>query len=208
MDHPVHARAEIAAVVAEFWRGAIAPHWPAFERLARADISHHAIGTAAQGQGAMLDGLHPGVMWTGTALDVVGACETSFGPTPAQDGVVLTPSAFAWPRVHVMSNAPFQPAIAYGVRGFATLWESPNEDALSPAMERLMGAGRARVAAAVASPTTTKELSHALGIAPATASEHLRTLTDAGLAGALRDGRSVLYTLTDLGREVLHAGAA
>ena len=48
----------------------------------------------------------------------------------------------------------------------------------------------------------------ALGISPATVSEHLRTLTDARLAGALRDGRSVVYALTDLGREVLAAATA
>jgi len=205
MDDRARAPEKIAEVVAEFWRGAIAPHWQAFRKLARADIARHAMDAADGGQSVMLDGLHPGVSWTGTALDVVGACETSFGPTPSEDGVLLTPSAFAWPQVHVMSNAPFQPAIAYGVRGFATLWESPGEDAPSPAVERLVGPGRARVAAAIATPATTTELAHALGIAAATVSEHLRVLTDARLAGALRDGRSVIYTLTDLGREVLLA---
>lgn len=207
MDDHVRAREEIADVVAEFWRGAIAPHWPAFQRLARTDIARQAISAAEGGQGAMLDELHPGVTWTGTALDIVGACETSFGPTPVQDGVLLTPSAFAWPHVHVMSNAPFQPAIAYGVRGFATLWVDSTHGAPSPAVERLLGAGRARVAAAISTPATTTELSHALGIAPATASEHLRALTDARLADSLRDGRSVVYTLTELGREVLFAEA-
>ncbi|RZS60366.1 regulatory ArsR family protein [Xylanimonas ulmi] len=207
MDDHARAREEIADVVAEFWRGAIAPHWRAFRRLARADIARHAMSAADEGQGAMLDELHPGVAWSGAALSIVGACETSFGPTPAQDGVLLTPSAFAWPRAHVMSNAPFQPAIAYGVRGFATLWESPNEDAPSPAIERLVGAGRARVAAAIATPATTTELAHALGVAPATVNEHLRTLTDARLASAVRDGRVVVYTLTDLGRGLLFAQA-
>ncbi|MFI8527253.1 winged helix-turn-helix domain-containing protein [Promicromonospora sukumoe] len=206
-DH-TRAREEIADVVAEFWRGAIAPHWQAFRRLARADIARHALSAADEGQGAMLDGLHPGVVWTGEALDIFGACETSFGPTPADRGVLLTPSAFAWPHVHVMSNAPFQPAIAYGVRGFATLWESSNEEGSFPAMERLVGAGRARVAGAIATPATTTELAHALGIAPATVSEHLRTLRDARLASALRDGRSVVYSLTELGRELLFAGAS
>ncbi|WP_406250483.1 DUF5937 family protein [Microbacterium sp. M] len=205
MEDHARARGEIADVVAEFWHGAIAPHWEAFRRLARADIARHAINAADGGQGAMLDGIHPGVVWTGSALDILGACETSFGPTPAEDGVLLTPSAFAWPHVHVMSNAPFQPAIAYGVRGFGTLWETEGADAPSPAVERLVGSRRARVAAAIATPATTTELAHALGIAPATVSEHLRTLTDARLASALRDGRSVMYTLTDLGRRVLFA---
>jgi len=206
-DH-ARAREEIAEVVAEFWRGAIAPHWPAFRRLARADVARHALGAAERGQGAMLDDVHPGVTWTGGALDIVGACETSFGPSPVEDGVLLTPSAFAWPHVHVMSNAPFQPAIAYGVRGFATVWADPAEGAPSPAVERLLGAGRARVAAAISTPATTTEIAHALGVSPATVSEHLRTLTDARLAGALRDGRSVVYALTDLGREVLAAATA
>jgi len=208
MGDPVRAREEIADVVAEFWRGAIAPHWQAFQRLARADIARHALGAADEGQGVMLDGLHPEVIWTGTALDISGACETSFGPTPAEEGILLSPSAFAWPHVHVMSNAPFQPAIAYGVRGFATLWERTDERGPSPALERLVGAGRARVAGAILTPATTTELAHALSIAPATASEHLRTLMDARLASALRDGRSVVYSLTELGRELLLAGAS
>ena len=206
-DHD-RAREEIADVITDFWSGAIAPHWSAFRRLARTDVARHAIAAAQGGQGAMLDDLHPGVTWTGASLDIAGACDTSFGPTPAEDGVVLTPSAFAWPHVHVMSNAPFQPAIAYGVRGFATLWGDPTEGALSPAVERLLGAGRARVAAAISTPATTTELAHALGVAPATVSEHLSTLTDARLGVAQREGRSVVYSLTDLGREVLFPEAS
>lgn len=206
-DHD-RARDEIAGVVAEFWRGAIAPHWDAFRKLARADIARHAISAADTGQASMMEGLHPGVAWTGTALDIDGACDTSFGPEPVRDGVLLVPSAFAWPRVHVMSNAPYQPAVAYGVRGFATLWEGSGESAPPLAVDRLIGAGRARVARAITTPATTTELSHALGISPATVSEHLRTLTEAGLASALRDGRTVEYTLTDLGHDVLSQAPA
>jgi DNA-binding transcriptional ArsR family regulator len=201
IDDRARAREKLAAVVAEFWAGAIAPHWSAFVRLARADIARHGITAAQAGQGAMLQQLHPRMAWTGAALDIVGACETSFGPTPSGDGVLLVPSAFAWPDVHVMSNAPYQPAIAYGVRGFAALWEDRAGPA--PAVERLIGAGRARVAGAIATAATTTEVAHLLGLAPATVSEHLQALTDARLASGLRDGRVVVYSLTDLGRQLL-----
>src|SRR5438093_1585493 len=72
----------------------------------------------------------------------------------------------------------------------------------------LLGATRARVIRAVAAGCTTTELARALGIAPATASEHATMLRKSGLISTQRHRNTALHTLTPLGIALIGANPA
>lgn len=134
-------------------------------------------------------------------------------------GVLLVPSVFAWPDVFVAARPPWRPTIAYPARGVAELWAGPSTDAdrrgsvvtnaartgevVPSALAALLGAPRARVLAALASPHSPTELAAALALAPATASEQVTALWRAGVVDRTRVGRRVFYVLNGRGREVL-----
>src|SRR5690606_30268172 len=63
----------------------------------------------------------------------------------------------------------------------------------------LVGRGRAGVLRALHRPATTAALATELGLAPSTVSEHLTSLTAAGVVHRRRLGRRVLYGLEPAG---------
>jgi DNA-binding transcriptional ArsR family regulator len=70
-------------------------------------------------------------------------------------------------------------------------------------LEALLGRTRAAVLAALATTSTSTELSARLGISTASASEHVGVLRDAGLVVSRRTGRTVQHALTPLADAVL-----
>jgi DNA-binding transcriptional ArsR family regulator len=86
--------------------------------------------------------------------------------------------------------------------GAARLWETSPQPA---AVARLLGVGRALVLAEAVVPSTTSGLAARLGLAPATVSQHLGVLRDAGLVTARRIGREVYYGQTELATALLRA---
>lgn len=67
----------------------------------------------------------------------------------------------------------------------------------------LLGQTRAAVLAATVHPCTTSEIARDIGISPASASTHAKTLRAAGLVTTRRDGKSVQHSVTLLGRRLL-----
>jgi DNA-binding transcriptional ArsR family regulator len=86
--------------------------------------------------------------------------------------------------------------------GAARLWDPATH---SPAITRLLGAGRAFVLAETHIPSTTGSLARRVNLAPATVSQHLTVLRDAGLVTAQRRGREVLYRQTPLAAALLRS---
>jgi DNA-binding transcriptional ArsR family regulator len=87
--------------------------------------------------------------------------------------------------------------------GAARLWEPV---AGPPAVARLLGTGRASVLVETAVPGTTGGLARRVGLAPATVSEHLAVLRDAGLVVSTRRGHEVLHQQTPLAAALLRRG--
>jgi len=91
----------------------------------------------------------------------------------------------------------------------APVWERPSLAALvagsAPAasLAALLGRTRAKAIRAIAAGCTTTELAWALGVAPATASEHATVLRNARLISTRRHRNAVLHTLTPLGAALL-----
>jgi DNA-binding transcriptional ArsR family regulator len=76
---------------------------------------------------------------------------------------------------------------------------------LRPSLGALLGRTRTEVPESLAEhhAMTTTELTHCVGIAPATASHHAGVLREAGLLNTSRAGQAVLHTLTRLGLALL-----
>jgi Helix-turn-helix domain/Family of unknown function (DUF5937) len=196
-DNPEAELERLAALIAAYWDRAIAPVWPRIRALLEADVLHRARQMAAGGAWRLFRGLHRSVTFHGGVLRVVEA------PNERVDlsghGLLLVPSAFAWPGVFAVTDQPWQPTLIYPPRGVGTLWEESTPS--SPeALAALMGRSRARILAELDRPVSTTELARRLGMGTSRVSQHLSVLRGAGLVTPQRHGRLVLYTRTARGQ--------
>ena len=89
-----------------------------------------------------------------------------------------------WPGVRKMT-APYQPLLAYPVRGIATLWETGPPPA-PRALAALIGPTRAALLTALAEPSSTTSLAGRLQVTAGAVSQHLSVLRDAGMVSCSR----------------------
>ncbi|MDG4865877.1 winged helix-turn-helix domain-containing protein, partial [Streptomyces sp. T-3] len=68
------------------------------------------------------------------------------------------------------------------------------------------GRTRSAVLASVDGGCTTGELARRVGVSAASASQHATVLRESGLLATVRDGNSVLHTVTPLGAALLQGG--
>jgi Helix-turn-helix domain/Family of unknown function (DUF5937) len=177
-----------------YWDRAIAPHWPALKALVEADIAGRAAQLAAHGPLAALSDLHPDITWRDGVLEV----RRPYDETVELEGrgLLLIPSAFAWPRMWALFDPPWQPALVYPARGVGSLW-APEDEPAPDALAALLGRRRAEILAQL--PASTQELARRLGASAGGVSEHLGVLRAAGLVAGRREGREVRYVRTEMG---------
>lgn len=188
-----------------YWQRTLAPHWPRIRALLESDIHHRARTLTERGSAAMLADIHPDLAYDQTAgtLRITlrhGVPDQAHRRLEGR-GLVLVPSAFAWPRLYVKTIEPWTPVIRYPVRGIGTLWEAADT---ASDLAAALGATRARLLDLLESPATTLELAHRTGLAPGGVSVHLHRLTRAGLIAPHRVGRTVLYARTTRGEALYH----
>ena len=196
---PAAARDVLADRMGEAWDALVAPYWPRIEELIEADIGYRSHRLVTLGLRGMLDGLHPGVRWEDGAVEVDGPDDTEVDL--AGRGLVLMPSAYAWPVVAAIVDGPWQPTLVYPARGVAELWAVPTPP--SRALARLLGQTRALLLVSLERPTSTTALAARLGRSTSGVSGHLLALRDAGLVTASRRGHEVRYARTRLGIALL-----
>lgn len=192
----------LARSMRDYWDRALAPEWPAIRQTLATDIRRRAAHLAAGGVRAALTALHPDVSLTADERTIELASGVEADVPLDGRGLLLIPSAFFWPRSSAIIDPPWQPCLIYAPDGVAALWE-PFEVEPEPALQDLLGRGRARVLGGLDAPVSTTDLARRLGASPAGVSAHLRVLARAGLAAATREGRTVLYSRTPLG-DALH----
>ena len=171
----------------EAWDALVAPYWPRIEELIEADIGYRSHRLVTLGLRGILDGLHPGVRWEDGAVEVDGPDDTEVDL--AGRGLVLMPSAYAWPVVTAIVEGPWQPTSS------TRLAESPScgryRTPPSRALARLLGQTRALLLVSLERPTSTTALAARLGRSTSGVSGHLLALRDAGLVTASRRGHEV-----------------
>lgn len=201
---PQRELAAIAGHLDSYWARTLEPTWPRIRALLESDIHYRARTLTERGPEAMFTDIHPDLSFdpaTGV-LKIANRQTSPLKPRCSLDGrgLVLVPSAFAWPRVYVKTSPPWTPVIRYPVRGIGTLWEPANTTTdLAPAL----GATRALLLQLLETPASTQELANRTGLAPGGVSSHLHKLAAAGLLTPHRTGRTVIYARTAKG-EALH----
>ncbi|MFG2825707.1 DUF5937 family protein [Kitasatospora sp. NPDC048365] len=193
----------VTAEIEAYWQLALAPYWARIRALLEADVFHRARQAAEHGTAEVLNGLHRTVRWEeGELLLTERHCPITRIPTAA--GLVLVPSAFAWPRVLTRSPGGDPPQLAYPARGSATLWER-REPPRADGLALVLGRSRTVLLAELAAPASTTELARRCELSAAAVSEHLAALRAAGLVSGHRAGRSVLYARTAVADALLDA---
>ncbi|MFD1517483.1 DUF5937 family protein [Pseudonocardia yunnanensis] len=201
---PDAALIRIVDTLQRYWDVAMAEHWPRILRLLDADVLWRSQRLAGGGLHALFDDLHETVTLDGDQLTAADPFE--YTGQLSGTGLTLVPHAMGWPWVRKLTGRrkpgfagePYQPMIAYPVRGVATLWEAappPPPDALAA----LIGRTRAGILSTLAEPATTTDLARRMGLTPGAVSQHLSVLHASGLVSRTRTTRTVLYRRTARG---------
>jgi DNA-binding transcriptional ArsR family regulator len=202
LERPEEALERISGLIAEYWFRVLDEHWPRMRGVLEGDILYRARRLTEGGAERLFADLHPSVSWNRGCLRV----DRPYDARRELDGtgLMLVPSTFHWPAAGVIADPPAQPTIFYPARGIAALWEPATATGLQ-GLERLLGATRAQLLAALERPAATIELAERLQRSAPAISQHLGTLREAGLVAGRRDGRQVVYALTDIGERLLRA---
>ncbi|MGS2618872.1 DUF5937 family protein [Micromonospora sp. LZ34] len=204
-DDPGAGLARLAEVVRAYADAAIGPYWPRMRTLLEREVLLGARRMAGDGLQGLLNHLDPYVRLDGDTLHVEHLVVSGEVRLDGR-GLLLVPSVFCGPRVWSNFGSPGQPVLRYPARAVATLWErapGPHGRALA----RVLGRTRAALLHELAVPTSTTELADRCGLTPGTVSAHLGALRAAGLVGAHRAGRFVLYARTTAGEALVAAAS-
>jgi hypothetical protein len=201
LRNPVREVARLADTMADYWQRAVEPHWPRILALLSADLRYRATRLTEQGPTGLFDDLHPTVTFEGDWLHIDQPWQGSV--ELGGQGLLLVPTVFSWERPSVIAIEPWQPTVIYPARGVALLWDKGGE--ADPELAALIGAGRARILAALDAPQSTTELAAQVGLTAGGVSQHLSVLVRAGVVVRQRERRVVLYARTALGDALVGA---
>lgn len=198
---PRAALAVLQTEIQAYFGVAVRPLWPRLRAAAEAEIATRSRAAAEHGARMLVDDLHPKLGWTGSALLLRYPDKQGRWSLDGHD-LTLLPTGFAGTEVYAIPDSPTGRALWYAPRGFGNLWTPGRPPAANPPLSALLGPTRAAVLTLLAAPHSTGDIATRLGLAPGTASHHLTTLRDAGLATAERSGRRLLYQRTRLGDQL------
>jgi DNA-binding transcriptional ArsR family regulator len=206
LNQPRAAIRELAELMRRYWACAIADDWERIRALLEHDVLYRARQIADGGTRALFADLDESVRWDDGVLYIDKDCDAGGRLDLDDRGLLLIPSAFAWPKVFVVTAPPWQPAVIYPARGVGMLWES-TRDAAPDALARLLGRNRAALLMALDCPRSTTELAGLLGVSSGGVSQQLTVLAQAGLVNRRRVRRHVLYLRTLDGNALVQAAA-
>ncbi|GLF97359.1 ArsR/SmtB family transcription factor [Streptomyces yaizuensis] len=192
----------LTEVIAAYWEVAIAPFWPRMQALFEGDILNRAIHLAEGGARRLFDDFGPQITWDSGTLQVIRRSGLGVRRLDGR-GLLLVPSAFAWPRIFSnLTSEDWQPTLRYPPRGIGTLWERGPQPC-SDALAGVLGRTRARLLSELAHPASTTDLARRIELSAGGVSQHLTALRAAGLVSAHRTGRVVLYARTSVGESLV-----
>jgi DNA-binding transcriptional ArsR family regulator len=176
---------------------ALDPIWPRVRAAVEADLAQRRRTLAHDGVDGLLGGLGTAARWTGETIEIDGY-RGDRDVYLAGRGLTLIPGFFKAPdRPITLADPDLPPVLVYPInRGAAQL-------ARPGALAELIGRTRAAVLETIGDGSTTGEVARHLTISPASASQHLTVLREAGLVMSVREANRVRHLLTALGRTLL-----
>jgi DNA-binding transcriptional ArsR family regulator len=201
LDDPDRAKSEAADALRLLWKTVVEPEWPSMRQALRAEMLERAIQVNREGLRAVLPRLHPSAACEGDTITVDKGVDIDID---CPEGLILVPSLFITNRIQCTTSDHWTPAIYYPASG-RYLWAAP---ATPRSLDRLLGATRSRILAALDTPLQTTVVAELVGVTPPTASEHLAILRGAGLIDSSRAGRTAIHELTQAGRALLVAASS
>ncbi|MEU4067295.1 DUF5937 family protein [Streptomyces wedmorensis] len=192
----------VVDTMAAYWRAAVEPVWPRLRALHDADIAHRAGQLTTGGLAKVFDDLHPEARYEVDRL-LVDKPAHSARRSAGGAGLLLVPCVFAWPRLLVLHNEPYQPTLTYSPRGIGRLWTEERAGATAEPLGELVGRSRAALLAHLDLPLSTSQLAAYLDLTSAAVSQHLSVLRRCRLVTSRRSGRWMLHQRTPLAGELL-----
>lgn len=197
--------ARVAEALLTFFDGVLGPEWERVLDALVGDVAYRGDRMAKHGVLALMDDLHPGVVWDSDAVRLERPFHVEVDW--AHDGLLLIPSATAGRKVWFNAERPTAPSIIYPARGTQELWAHQSMLGIDEVGE-LLGHTRAVLLAALECPRTTAELGRSQALTASTVSYHLGILHRSGLVSRRRLGRRVVYARTELGTAIMHRDSA
>ena len=180
---------------------ALGPYWTRVESHVEADQALRARAFLQGGIDAVLNSFRPLLRWTPPVLesDYPEDRDVILGGR----GLVLIPSVFCWGKPVTLIDPRLPPVLVYPVARTVDWWRSPGPPPGRDRLVTLLGASRAAVLRTATDSCPAGELARRVALSPPAASHHLRVLREAGLLSATRQGTTILYGLTPLGRDLV-----
>ncbi len=194
----------LADLLRAYWRRVLEPHWERIRTGLEGDVLYRGQQMAGGGLQALLGDIDQSIRYDDARLVIDKPWNRSLELHGR--GLVLVPSVFIWPKVAIIDQAPWQPTLIYPARGSGLVWEPVGPP--SEGLAALIGTRRAMILASLEGPCSTTGLARRLEVGPASISQHLAVLHDAGLIERHRVGRVVLYRRSPAGNLLLDAGSA
>lgn len=197
-EDPLRLRDEFAGLVERYWEAAFVEEWERLEPLLADAVSE-------AGRRIASDGLYPFLRSVSLQLRVEPEQEQFGIDVPHAHTVevtdsrrlLLVPSAYVWPHVHVNCDEPWPLSVVYSAP-FVAAESRPRlpSGELVGVLRALGDQTRLRALKLIAErPRSTQELAPLVGISQAGLSKHLRILAGAGVLETRREGYYVLYSL-------------
>ncbi len=202
VESPDAAVGQLAELLRGYWRRVLEPHWERIRTGLEGDVLYRAQQTTGGGLRALFEDIDESVHYEDAQLVIHKPWDRSVELSGR--GLVLVPSVFIWPSVAIIDGAPWQPTLIYPARGCGLVWEPVGPP--SEGLAALIGTRRATILASLEGPCSTTGLARQLEVGPASISQHLAVLHDAGLIERRRVGRLVLYRRSEAGNLLLDAG--
>ncbi|MCS0638202.1 winged helix-turn-helix domain-containing protein [Streptomyces sp. LP05-1] len=188
-----------------YHRAAVEPHWSHIQGRVEADRAVRGRALLDGGADELLASLPPMLRWRAPVLEADYPVDRELRLDGR--GLLLQPSYFCRCTPVVLRDPELPPVLVYPVtHAEAPAAGEPGGPGGASSLGRLVGHTRSAVLEAIGQGGTTSELARRAGVSLASASQHAGVLRDAGLVVTLRQGSSVLHTLTPLGAALLHGG--
>ncbi|MEO3762999.1 helix-turn-helix domain-containing protein [Streptomyces sp. B5E4] len=200
-------RGEFVRLLRAYYEAVVEPWTDHMQARLEAERTARFRGLLSGGADGMLAGLAPAMRWRAPVLEVRYPAGVDRDLRLDGRGLTLVPSYFAADAPVSLADPELPPVLWYPVHHRpAPVPPGPGHSS-EQRLAALLGRARAAVLYATAHGATTGELARTTGVSASAASRHAGTLRDAGLIATVRDGGSVLHTLTPAGAAVLRAAA-